>query len=265
MSHVDTPYAQGTPCWVDMMATDKQAAVDFYTSLFGWTAETAPEAGGYTMCLKAGRPVAGIGQTMSDGDQPAQPSAWTTYLASDDADATAAKITAAGGKVLMPPMDVMTMGRMFMAVDPAGAMFGVWQGKDFAGAQTVNEPSSLCWNELNTRDVDGAAKFLTAALGIQAEAMDEMPGYHGLHVGGRVVGGLQSVSSEKFPAGTPAHWLSFFAVDDTVSTVDAHVKAGGTVLMPTFDTPQGPMAVLADPQSAVFAVVQVVEAEQQQS
>ena len=51
---------------------------------------------------------------------------WMTYLATADADATAAKIKGGGGQLVMEPMDVMDAGRMAVAVDPAGAVFGVW-------------------------------------------------------------------------------------------------------------------------------------------
>jgi len=258
MSRVDAPYTQGTPCWVDLMASDQQAAIDFYKDLFGWSAEVGTEeTGGYAMCLLNGRPVAGIGQAMAMGDQPAPAPAWTTYLASTDADASAAKVTANGGQVLMPPMDVTTVGRMFLAVDPAKAMFGVWQPKDFFGAQTVNEPGALCWNEMNTRDATSSAAFYQAAFGLASQPMDGMTGYFGLHIDGNLVGGLQDISGEMFPAELPPHWLTYFAVDDTDSTVDAHVKAGGNVMVPPTDTPVGRMAVLADPQSAVFAIIQL--------
>jgi hypothetical protein len=258
MSHVDAPYAQGTPCWVDLMSPDQQAAIDFYSDLFGWAAEIGPaETGGYAICTLNGRPVAGIGAAMAMGDQPPPPTVWTTYLAADDADDVAAKIAAAGGQVVVPAMDVTDVGRMLIAVDPTGAVFGVWEPKGFFGAQIVNEPGALSWNELNTRDSAAASAFYTAALGISVEAMGEMPGYSGLHAAGRLVGGLQTMTDELFPAEIPPHWMTYFAVDDCDSTVDAHVKAGGTVMAAPFDFPFGRMAVLADPQTAVFSVIQL--------
>jgi len=260
MSHVDTPYAQGTPCWVDLATPDLQASIDFYKDLFGWSAEPGPpETGGYALCTLAGRPVAGIMPAMAAEDRPAPPTVWTTYIAVDDADATRTKIDAAGGHLLSPAMDVMDLGRMFIATDPTGAAFGVWQSKEFFGAQTVNEPGALCWNELNTRDGAAAAEFYTSALGIAVEPMEDVPGYQGLHVGGKIVGGLQTMTDEMFPAEIPAHWMTYFAVDDTDSIVDAHVKAGGNVMAAPFDTPVGRIAVLADPQGGVFSVIELAD------
>lgn len=254
MPEITTRYKPGTPCWVDLMAEDQQAAIGFYRDLFGWQGEVGPaEFGGYAICSLNGRPVAGIAPQMAPEGQPLPPVVWTTYLASDDADATLAAINAAGGTTLMPVMDVGTTGRMLVATDPAGAVFGVWQAADFLGAGVVDEPGALTWNDLHTGDVPGASAFYEAVFGVRVAPLENLPDQHGIHVGGRPVGGL--VGLENDPPGTPAHWQVCFAVDDTDSTVDALVKAGGTVLAPPFDTPVGRIALVADPQGAVFAVI----------
>ncbi|MFB7475165.1 VOC family protein [Kitasatospora sp. NPDC056184] len=249
-------YPPGTPCWVDLMAPDQQAALDFYRDLFGWQGEIGPpETGGYAMCTLNGKAVAGImaAQPMGEGG-PTPPTVWTTYLASADADATQAAIAAAGGTVVFPAMDVLTVGRMLVATDPTGAAFGVWQPVDFYGAQKVNEPGALTWNELHTSDIPEAARFYRGALGLDSAPMEGADNYHSFSVGGRPVGGLTTL--EGAPPGVPSHWLTYFAVDDTDSTVDALVKAGGGVLVPPFDLATvGRMAVVQDPQGAVFAVI----------
>ncbi|WP_405820388.1 VOC family protein [Streptomyces sp. NBC_01390] len=252
-------YPPGTPCWVDLMAPDQQAALDFYRDLFGWQGEIGPpEFGGYAMCTLDGKPVAGImkAQPMNEGD-PTPPTVWTTYLASADADATQAAITSAGGTVMFPVMDVGTVGRMLVATDPTGATFGIWQPVDFYGAQVVNEPGALTWNELHTPDVPAAKAFYAEALGIGSEPMAGVEEYHSITVGDRAVGGLTTMG-EQAPPGTPPHWLTYFSVDDTDSTVDALVRAGGNVLVPPFDFVAGRMSVVADPQGAVFAVIKPV-------
>jgi predicted enzyme related to lactoylglutathione lyase len=259
MSTTTKPYAPGTPCWVDLMAKDQQAALDFYKDVFGWAGEPGPaEFGGYAVMELGGRAVCGIGPAMAPEGQPEPPHVWTTYLASDDADATARKVKDAHGTVLFEPMDVGNLGRMFVAADPTGAVFGVWGHKEFFGAVAVNEPGSMTWNECNTRDVPAAAAFYDAALGIKAVAMDEMPGYFGLEVAGRTVGGLQDMG-DNFPAQVPPHWMAWFAVDDTDSTVDAAVKRGATVVVPPMDIPPGRMAGIQDPWGAVFCVLKLAE------
>lgn len=251
-------YPPGTPCWVDLMAPDQQAALDFYRDLFGWQGEIGPaEFGGYAMCTLNGKPVAGImkAQPMAEGG-PVPPPAWTTYLASADADGTQFRIASSGGDVVVPVTDVGTIGRMLIAQDPTGAFFGVWQPLDFYGAQVVNEPGALTWNELHTPDIPAAATFYQRALDLDNATFEGMDNYHSLNVDDRSVGGLTTL--ENAPPGTPAHWLTYFAVDDTDSVVDALVKAGGNVLTPPFDMVAGRMSVVQDPQGAVFAVIKSV-------
>lgn len=256
MPEINAPYAAGTPCWVDLMAKDQRAALDFYKDLFGWSGEPGPaEFGGYAMMEKNGRPVCGIGPAMAPEGMPEPPHVWTTYLASDDAQASADMITKAGGTVMVPPMDVGTQGVMTIASDPTGAVFGVWGHRDFFGATLVNEPGALTWNECNTRDVPAASAFYEAAFGITTTPMEGMADYYAINVGGRMVGGMQPMAG-KFPDEVPAHWMAWFSVDDVDSTADAAVKAGGNIVVPPMDIPGvGRMAGLQDPWGAVFCVM----------
>ncbi|MFD8317510.1 VOC family protein [Kitasatospora purpeofusca] len=254
MPVVTAPYKPGTPCWVDLMASDQQAALDFYRDLFGWQGEVGPpEFGGYAVCSLNGRPVAGIMARSGPEGQPLPPVSWTTYLAADDADAAGQAISGAGGTILYPVMDVGDTGRMLVAADPTGAVFGVWQKLEFIGAGVVNEPGALVWNELNTTDTAAAGRFYQQALGLRPATVQGMDGFYSLNVGDHTVGGMQPVAGY-LPPGTPSHWMTYFSVDDTDSTVDALVKAGGSVVQPPFDMQAGRMAVVADPQGAVFAL-----------
>jgi len=153
-------YAPGTPSWVELSSPDTDAAAGFYGELMGWRA-TEPggaETGGYRMFQQDGKNVAGLMGHMREG----QPTAWATYVsvANANADETAAKVRAAGGTVVLEPMDVMDIGRMAFFADPTGAVFGAWQPKSFTGADLVNEPNSLCWNEVLTRAPDQGRELL---------------------------------------------------------------------------------------------------------
>ncbi|MFJ9608851.1 VOC family protein [Kitasatospora sp. NPDC101176] len=255
MPEVTTPYATGTPCWVDLMAKDQQQALDFYRDLLGWQGQPGPaEFGGYAVCELAGKAVAGIGPAMAPEGMPEPPTVWTSYLASSDAQATQDAIVAAGGTLIVPVTDVGDLGRMLVAADPQGAVFGVWQPGTFFGARIVNEAGALTWNELHTSDVAAATAFYGEALGIEVKRMEDAEvDYWALNVGDRAVGGATLLAND--PPGTPAHWLTYFAVDDVDSTVDALVKRGGMVLAPPFDMMAGRMTVVADPQGAPFAMI----------
>ena len=68
----------------------------------------------------------------------------------------------------MEPFDVRDAGRMAVLADPEGAVFCVWQAKEHKGAELVNEPGSLNFNSLNTRDAEGAKAFYGAVFGWEA-------------------------------------------------------------------------------------------------
>src|SRR6185436_10751228 len=163
-------YAHGTPCWVDVTSHELDRTVEFYGGLFGWEAEQdpRPEAGGYTMFTLRGKYVAAASPPQEEGI----PAHWTTYIASDDVDDTAAKIRDAGGMLFTEPFDVFDSGRMTVAQDPTGAVFGVWQANEHLGAQLANEPGTLLWNQCQTSDPDRAAAFYQAAFGHEIDEVD---------------------------------------------------------------------------------------------
>ena len=246
-----TSYAHGTPCWVDVTSPDLEGSIAFYKGLFGWDAHVTPqpEAGGYTMFTLKDKYVAAGSPPQQEGS----PSYWTTYLASDDVDDTAAKIRDAGGTVMMDPFDVFDSGRMTVAQDPTGATFGVWQAKKHIGAQLANEPGTLLWNQVHTPDPARATEFYVAAFGYEVDEIDlggEQP-FRVIKVGGRGIGGIREPVG-----GEPPHWSVTFAVDDTDETASKAKELGGSVLMEPFDLPEiGRLAVLHDPSDAVFQIM----------
>jgi predicted enzyme related to lactoylglutathione lyase len=252
-----TSYAHGTPCWVDVTSTDMDRTVAFYGALFGWEAETAPapEAGGYTMFTLRGKNVAAASPPPPSGPQA---SYWTTYLASDDVDDTAAKVRDAGGTVFLDPFDVFDAGRMTVAQDPTGAAFGVWQANRHIGAQLANEPGTLNWNECQTRDPDAAARFYEAVFGVEVEQrpMAKSDSTYGvINVGGRGVAGILRLPPEL--ADVPPNWSPVFTVASIEDTLSRAPELGGAVLMGPMDIPGvGRLGVIQDPAGAVFQVLE---------
>jgi predicted enzyme related to lactoylglutathione lyase len=248
-----TDYAAGTPSWVDVSTPNMEATKAFYNGLFGWEGTTYPEMGGYTNFTKGGKLVCGAAPTQSPDQHPA----WGTYIAVDDADATAQAVQENGGQVAFPPMDVADLGRMALFQDPTGAFLGIWQAGKHKGAQVVNEPGSFVWNELNTRDMDAAKAFYTKVFPWTAKTSGEgAESYTEWQLDGRsIAGGM--VINESFPPNVPPNWLTYFAVTDSDTTVAKAKELGGTAIMPGMDTDQGRIAVLADPHGAVFAVIQM--------
>jgi uncharacterized protein len=250
---VRTSYAQGTPNWVDLQTTDQPAAKAFYAGLFGWTYDDQPMGEGavYSMAKLGDQDVAAIAPQSPELQAAGAPPTWNTYIAVDSVDDAAAKVEAAGGQVAMQPFDVADAGRMAFVLDPSGAAVALWQANQHIGASLVNESGTLTWNELITTD-PAAVKFYEQVLGVTTSTMDMGTGEYTLfHVGDQMVGGGTPPPME----GVPNHWHVYFAVDDADATAAKATELGGSVVVAPFDSPVGRMAVLADPQGAVFSII----------
>jgi uncharacterized protein len=252
----DTPWPDGTPCWVDLGTSDIPKAISFYSSQFGWDVQQGgPEVGGYSIAQLNGRPSAGIGPTTGP---PGSPSAWTTYIATSDAAATAGKIKNAGGRIMSDVMDVMGLGKMAIAADITGAAFGIWQPGTFAGAQVANAPGAFTWSEHMSRDFEGAKAFYAAVFGYEyGDMSSDGFSYATLLINGQqVVGGMGA-----YPAGSadsdPAFWSVYFGTADTDKSVELATSHGGQVIRPAADSPYGRMAVVADNQGAAFSLISI--------
>ena len=245
-------YEHGVPSWVDLGTPDIPKAIEFYSSLFGWQIEQGPpETGGYSMCLLRGKPVAGLGPQMNPG-----PPYWTTYVNVDSVDDVLGKAKAAGGNVLMDGMDVMDVGRMGIIQDPVGAVISLWEPKAHNGAAIVNEPNSYSWSELITTDVEASKQFYGEVFGWGSETHGEgspMP-YTEWKIGDRSVGGMMP-KPPMMPAEVPPHWGVYFSVDGTEAAIDKVKSLGGQLIMGPMDVEPGKLAVVQDPQGAVFNVI----------
>lgn len=253
-----TSYAPGTPCWVDLGTPDIEAAAGFYGNLFGWEVPERPESaefGGYRRAIKGGKDIAGMMPLMQEG----QPPAWTTYVAVTDAAATAAAIQEHGGTQMAEPMAVRDLGRMALFTDPEGAFFGIWEPGSFAGAELVNEPGALSWNELESRDPAAAKEFYGSVFGWQFvdHDMGEMI-YTEWQVDGKAIGGMADVNG-RIPDEIPAHWMAYFGNEDTDASVAKIEELGGQVMFGPVDIPAGRFAMVTDPFGAAFAVMKPSE------
>ncbi len=242
-----THYEHGVPSWVDIGTPDPTAALGFYSGLFDWEGQDmGEEAGHYTIVSKGGRQVAAISPAQDPG-----PPRWTTYINVDDVDTVATRAQAAGGTVIVAPMDVMTAGRMAILADTTGAVVAAWQPGDHIGAQLVNEPGSLIWSELATSDLAKSKDFYSEVFGWGWGGSDE---YAEAQVSGRTIGGVMP-RPPTMPAEVPDHWLVYFGSADVDAQAKQAAEMGATVVVEPTDIPgTGRFAVLLDPQGAAFAL-----------
>ncbi|MFD0366142.1 VOC family protein [Nocardia sp. GCM10030253] len=246
----------GTPAWIDCQVEDPAKAGEFYAELFGWEIQDGgPDSGGYLMAAKSGAAAAGIGP--KPDTMPGMPSVWTTYFAVADADASADAVVAAGGRLMVPTFDVMDVGRMFVAADPSGAVFAVWQAKAHNGAAVYNEHGAYVWNELYTSDLSTAKKFYADVFGFSYTDFDfGDTEYLTFTPPDRTeaVGGLTDASATVTDS-MPDYWLVWFQFDDVDAGIAKALELGGSVQQPAADSPVGRSAILAAPEGERFGII----------
>jgi len=255
MARLET-FNHGQFSWVDLMAPDADAAKEFYGALFGWSHVDFPtdQGGVYTQFKSADQPVAGLGKMSDEMKAGGTPAFWNSYVTVDDADTIAATAVELGGTITMPVMQVMSAGRMAFLADAEDAHFAIWQPGGHAGAGLVNEPVSLCWNELLTKDVEKAKAFYTALFGWEINAAEDAPvEYYGISNAGRINGGIIPWMSQM--GEVPPNWGVYFSVSDCDASVKRVEELGGRLIAAPKDIHPGRFAVVADPSGAVFSVM----------
>ncbi|MCZ4101350.1 VOC family protein [Streptomyces sp. So13.3] len=252
MSYVTSNPPDGTPTWIDLVVPDRERAMEFYRALFGWEyAVGSAESGHCTMCLLRGKPVAALVQDPEREPAGASPR-WTMYIATDDCDATAKRVTEAGGTLITAPGDVMDQGRMALAEDPVGSRFGLWQGRAHVGCEIVNEPGSLVRNDLVTPDPGPARAFYTAVFGYTLDSNKDLPDVDFTFLrrpDGYEIGGIFGL-----PDAPSSAWATTFEVDGTDAAVERATAAGGTAGVPE-DMTYGRIATVTDPFGTEFSVI----------
>jgi predicted enzyme related to lactoylglutathione lyase len=252
-------FVANAPAWADLSSTDAAASRDYYSKLFGWKVELAPDpdSGGYALAKLSGKDVAGIGPTQS----PQAPSAWNVYIGTRDADAVAKKVQAEGGKVIAPPFDVLKSGRMAVFQDPTGAFISVWQPTDMNGFDVIQKPGAFSWAELSARGIDKAKDFYKSVFGWgeKVSPMGEGQGdYTEFKLGDESIAGAMEMN-EMVPKEVPSYWLVYFGVADVDNAHRKAVDLGGKEMVPPQDFPGGRFSILTDPQGASFGLLNANE------
>lgn len=228
------------PCWAEVGVRDLVGSAGFYGAVLGWTVtdDDVPEHLD-AIALVDGRPVAGLGST------PAASPAWTLYFATDDADATADRVEELGGTLLLGPEDVGPAGRLFVAVDLGGALFGGWEADRHLGTGVVGEPGAMIWVDAASAEPGSSRTFYRGLFGYRYEADPAVgPEYTTFHGDGPAALGGIGFAGDELP-----HWLVHFGVTDPDAAVEAALGAGGAVVRRA-----GTGAVLTDPAGARFGV-----------
>jgi uncharacterized protein len=246
-------YKAGTFSWSDLTTTDQDGAKKFYTELFGWetTDNEVGEGVYYTMAQLGGKEVAAISPQPEQQREAGVPPTWNSYVTVESADDALEKAKELGAQVHADAFDVMDVGRMGVVQDPQGAFFLVWEPKSHIGASLVNAPGALAWNELVTPDLDAATKFYSELFGWELEDIEGSDQAYKVikRQDGGANGGMRPAGENE-----PPFWLVYFGTDDIEAKVKQAAENGANTIMEATDIGMGRIAVLQDPQGAVFAL-----------
>jgi len=247
----------GSFCWLELGTTDAGAAKTFYKDLFGWKPEDMPMGDmSYTIFKIGENDVCGAYRLMQEQLDAHVPPHWMLYIKVANADAANAKALQLGATQVVPPADIPHVGRFAVLQDPTGAHISIFQTGEHAGIKVFGEIGAPCWADLNTSNADKAAKFYGDWLGWTFDAGED--GYrHIINGTGQenMIGGIPPRMHA--PPGTPANWMTYFHVADCKASAAKAAQLGASTIMPADVMPDvGTIAVLADPQGAVFALYQ---------
>jgi uncharacterized protein len=241
----------GAPTWLELFTSDPQRSRSFYCDLFGWTVmELGPDYGNYANLLLDDRMIAG---SMVNDGQAGAPDGWSLYLDVPNIEAAAHAVESNGGHVMMPPMDVMEMGKMAIIGDPGGGSVGMWQAGTHQGFGVLDEHGAPSWFELHTRAYDATVPFYRNVFSWNTHVVSDSPEFRYTTLG-KDENSLAGVMDATYflPEWTPAKWCVYFRSNDVDATVARAIELGGSVIDPAQDTPYGRLAELADPTGIAF-------------
>jgi predicted enzyme related to lactoylglutathione lyase len=241
-------YSSGTFCWADLATPDVESAKAFYGGLFGWEFEhtDSGDAPAYILARRDGARVAALHEATN------QPPHWNNYVTVEDADLVAQRAQELGGSVFAGPLDVLPAGRMAAISDPQGAMVIAWKPAGLIGAEVVNEPGAMAWNDLLTNDVDSAREFYIALFGWTVDPVPESSGRYWVIKGREGSnGGMMPLPAE----GMPPFWQPYFAIESLEAAQSKLRDLGGRVLTEPITVPSGAFVAVLDPHGAAFSLL----------
>jgi len=241
--------------WLELHTSDVAAAKSFYGALFGWEFNDVPLGPDsiYTIFHMGGRSTAAAYES---GPGQGIPPHWLLYVTVANADASAAKVSALGGTIVMPPMDVMDQVRIAVFQDPTGAHIALSQPINHTGLGVKEEPGSFAWADLFSTDSEKAAKFYAELFG-WTTYVEGSPYIH-FKNGEEFIAGSMPGS---LPEGVPSHWMPYIAVADADASLAKAVSLGAKTLFGPMDLEGvGRFASIMDPQGAAISIYQAVQA-----
>jgi uncharacterized protein len=256
---------RGRFVWYELSTSDPAAAQRFYSAITGWGTQAFEGTGTpYTMWINGENPIGGVMQLPAELSSQGVPPNWLPYIGTDDVDETVAEAAQLGGKIIVPPQDIPTMGRFAVLADPQGATFAVYKSaQDMPEPEFAPQRGDASWHELTTTDYTAAFDFYHKLLGWEKQSEMDVGGgtmylMYGRTSDGPMLGGMWTWNN---PDQTmPPNWLLYFKVDDVDQTAERIKQLGGQILNGPMDVPGGDRVAQAmDPQGAAFGIHSVAK------
>ena len=258
-----TKHEPGMFNWVDLMTIDAEGAREFYTQLLECESYDNPAGEGhiYTMLARNGKNIAGLSQMTPDMLEQGMNPCWNSYVAVADVEESAVKAASLGGTIIVPPMDIMDVGKMAITADPTGGVLSLWEAKSHIGAQVIGEPGAFGWAELNTHDTAAAAEFYFGLFGWEAQQQEVGEGmpYTVFMSGGAPAAGMVAIQPEW--GEVLPNWTVYFVVESLEAALEKVQAMGGSVQKQPMSVPTvGTFALITDPQDVYLMLIELAVA-----
>jgi len=264
-SVTDSPTGERLPgkiIWRDLLTNDPAASQKFYGELFGWefesvgTASNLKSDSSYTLIRHNGQLIGGMIDTLALNGR-RDISQWIVLMSVEDIDASVEAVTASGGKIMTPPTDLQSRGRIAVIRDVEGALLGLLETLDGDPRDSEPEVDGFLWDELWTTDVESADAFYTTVAGLTKGSVDidgmqdTAPTYSLLKAGDTPRAGIMPNPLE----GLDPVWVSYIRVEDPAAITSRVAELGGRVIVEAGPRPVGgEVAFVAGPSGAGIAL-----------
>ncbi len=246
--------------WYDLFTHDLQSTRTFYQGLFGWTfTDTSPSSPRVKIINRHGVPIANAVE-IDPIKKNINESEWLGYISVPDVDKAVERVKRQNGTLYKKPKDLPNRGRIAIAIDGEGAIFGLVHSLEGDPPDSDDIENSFIGSELWITDLNRAILFYGALAGYELNIVDigQDRKYHFLQCSNIPRAGVVEILWDDIKP----NWIPYIAVKDILETIDKVEALGGRLLIrPPKERRDNPLAIIADPSGAVFGIQQIQDPE----
>lgn len=243
----------GKLVWVDLITTDPQKAVQFYSTVFGWQAQYFSDEK-YIEMNRDGRLICSV-VLLEDEEAQASDSRWLVSISVDDVDDATQRAVDNGGSVLESPTDLPDRGRYSVISDSQGAVLMLLRATGGDPVDDLILVDEWAWAELWTNDTDEAESFYKSLAGYDSLRLPDASGGERILLGsdGKARATIVSLPWDD----VEPNWIPYIPVSNVADTLQRIDDAGGALLVKSDDSDGSPeVAIVVGPTGGVFAIQQ---------